>query len=109
MKMAVDYLSYTDSGSITLNLFGKPPSAQEAAASAADDEAGQMESTTQITGMTGAGMTMMGTTLASPTRLTKAGRGSRPKKAASQQEQQQVLEMPPAVLIGLQRQVQRGE
>ncbi len=99
MRMAVDYLSYTDSGSITLNLFGKPQGKAEAVA---DEEDGQMESITQITGMTGTGMTMMGgTTLASPTRLTKAGKGSRATKNQQQDTQQQVLEMPRAVLVGL--------
>ncbi len=100
MRMAVDYLAYTDSGSITLNLFGKPPGSEEPVSADTEEE---METVTQITGMTGAGMTMVGgTTLASPTRLTKAGRGSRSSvSAASQQSQQQVLEIPRAVLVGM--------
>ena len=51
-----------------------------------------MESVTQITGMTGAGMTMIGgATLASPTRLTKAGKGSRCSSGAQNTPLQQVL------------------
>ena len=105
MRLAVDYLTYTDSGSITLNLFGQAAGqlgAAEAAAQHGAEEEGQVESVTQITGMTGAGMTMIGgATLASPTRLTKAGKGSRSSSAQSAAPQQQVLEMPRAVLVGL--------
>lgn len=101
MCMAVDYLGYTDSGSITLNLFGKAGSKPDAV-DVADGQA-ELESTTLITGMTGAGMTMIGGTgLASPTRLTKAGKGARAGGQANSQAQQQVVEMPPPVLVGME-------
>ncbi len=101
MRMAVDYMGYTDSGSITFNLFGKASGSSEAKE---EGPSGELESITQITGMTGAGMTLIGGTgLGSPTKLTKAGRGARSGTSSSNaQTQQQVLEMPPPVLMGME-------
>jgi tetratricopeptide (TPR) repeat protein len=100
LKLAVDYMDYTDSGSVSVNLFAKPEEAN-----AAEDEEQEDRSASIISGMAGAGMTIVGgatmMNTASPTRLTKGG--NKPAAHSSNSDtgaQQQVLEMPPLCLWG---------